>query len=71
MGSYTAGRDTLNLSQMASTQMACIDKNYVPQKYVEALTKVTHYQVYNISLAMVAARMAARIREASISLPSR
>lgn len=52
MGSYTAGRDTLNLSQMASTQMACIDKNYVPQKYVEALAKVTHYQVYNKTLKL-------------------
>ena len=52
MGSYNAGRDTLSLSQMASTRMACLDKNYVPEKYVEALNKVTHYQVYNKTLKL-------------------
>ncbi|WP_297423781.1 META domain-containing protein [uncultured Acinetobacter sp.] len=52
MGGYTAGRETLSLSQLASTQMACMDKNYVPQKYVEALGKVTHYVVYNKTLKL-------------------
>lgn len=53
MGSYTAGRDTLNFSQMAGTRMACQDKTYVPEKYLEALNKVTHYQVYNKTLKLL------------------
>lgn len=53
MGSYSAGRDTLNLSQIATTRMACMDKTYVPEKYVEALNKVTHYQVYNKTLKLL------------------
>lgn len=52
MGSYSAGRDTLSLSQLATTRMACQDKTYVPEKYVEALNKVTHYQVYNKTLKL-------------------
>ena len=31
MGSYTAGKDTLNLSQMASTEMACLDNDGLDQ----------------------------------------
>ena len=53
MGAYSAGRDTLNLSQLAGTRMACMDKNYVPEKYLEALNKVTHYQVYNKTLKLL------------------
>lgn len=53
MGSYSAGRDTLALSQIATTRMACQDKTYVPEKYVEALNKVTHYQVYNKTLKLL------------------
>lgn len=53
MGSYTVSRDTLSLSQMASTRMACANKTYVPEKFNEALTKVTHYQVYGKTLKLL------------------
>jgi len=53
MGSYTAGKDTLNLSQMASTEMACLDIEGLDQKFKEALSKVTHYQVYGKTLKLM------------------
>src|SRR5690554_3055099 len=53
MGSYTAGKDTLNLSQMASTEMACLDNEGLDQKFKEALSKVTHYQVYGKTLKLM------------------
>ncbi|WP_180053363.1 META domain-containing protein [Acinetobacter sp. YH12236] len=53
MGSYTAGKDTLNLSQMASTEMACLDNAGLDQKFKEALSKVTHYQVYGKTLKLM------------------
>lgn len=53
MGSYTASKDTLNLSQMASTEMACLDIEGLDQKFKEALSKVTHYQVYGKTLKLM------------------
>lgn len=53
MGSYTAGKDTLNLSQMVSTEMACLDIEGLDQKFKEALSKVTHYQVYGKTLKLM------------------
>lgn len=53
MGSYTAGKDTLNLSQMASTEMACLDIEGLDQKFKEALSKVTHYQIYGKTLKLM------------------
>ena len=53
MGSYTAGKDTLNLSQMASTEMACLDIEGLDQKFKEVLSKVTHYQVYGKTLKLM------------------
>ena len=54
MGSYTAGRDTLNLSQLASTRMACpANKDLASQKFNENLAKVTHYQVYGKTLKLL------------------
>ena len=51
--SYTAGKDTLNLSQMVSTEMACLDNAGLDQKFKEALSKVTHYQVYGKTLKLM------------------
>ena len=53
MGSYTAGKDTLNLSQMATTRMACMNNGQLDQKFNEALSKVTHYQVYGKTLKLL------------------
>lgn len=52
-GSYSAGRDTLNLTQMAGTKMACANKNYVPEKFNQALSQVTHYTVYGNTLKLL------------------
>ena len=53
MGSYTVGRDTLTLSQLATTRMACINNSAVPQQFQEALAKVTHYQVFGKTLKLL------------------
>lgn len=53
MGSYTAGKDTLTLSQMATTRMACMNNNQLDQKINEALAKVTHYQVFAKTLKLL------------------
>ena len=53
MGSYTVGRDTLTLSQLATTRMACINNSAVPQEFQEALAKVTHYQVFGKTLKLL------------------
>ena len=52
-GSYVAGRDTLQLGQLATTQMACLNNNNLDQKFHEALNKVTHYQVYGKTLKLL------------------
>ena len=51
--SYTAGRDTLQLGQLATTRMACLNNNNLDQKFHEALNKVTHYQVYGKTLKLL------------------
>ncbi|WP_407307203.1 META domain-containing protein [Acinetobacter sp.] len=53
MGSYEAGRDTLVLSPMAGTKMACLDDNNVSQQFNEALTKVANYQVFGKTLKLL------------------
>src|SRR5690606_28765634 len=53
MGSYTAGKDTLNLSQMATTRTACMHNDQLDQKFNEALAKVTHYQVFGKTLKLL------------------
>lgn len=53
MGSYSVGRDTLTLSQLASTQMACLNTTFIPAKFNQALGQVTHYQVYNKTLKLL------------------
>lgn len=52
-GSYVAGRDTLQLGQLATTRMACLSNNNLDQKFHEALNKVTHYQVYGKTLKLL------------------
>lgn len=53
MGIYEAGRDTLTLSQMAGTKMACLERNNVSQQFNEALTKVANYQVFGKTLKLL------------------
>lgn len=52
-GSYVAGRDTLQLGQLTTTRMACLNNNNLDQKLHEALNKVTHYQVYGKTLKLL------------------
>ena len=52
MGTYQATADTLVLSQMASTQMACIDSS-IPNQFNSALANVTNYQVYGKTLKLL------------------
>ncbi|WP_374665521.1 META domain-containing protein [Acinetobacter sp.] len=52
-GAYAAGNDTLNMSQLASTRMACLNNGDLAQKYNEALSKVTHYQVFGKTLKLM------------------
>ncbi len=53
MGSYIVGRDTLTLSQLATTRMACTNNSTVPQQFQEAVAKVTHYQVFGKTLKLL------------------
>src|SRR5690554_1113552 len=53
MGRYSASKDTLTLSQMAGTKMACMNNDNLDQKFNEALTKVTHYQIYGQTLKLM------------------
>ncbi|MGE8559496.1 MAG: META domain-containing protein [Acinetobacter sp.] len=53
MGSYAAGRDTLILSQMASTKMACLDQSNIAPQFNEALSKVANYQVFGKTLKLL------------------
>lgn len=53
MGAYQAKDDKLEFSQLASTKMACIDDNGVPQQFSEALSKVKRYQVFNKTLKLL------------------
>ena len=52
MGTYQATGNTLVLSQMASTKMACIDST-IPNQFNAALANVTNYQVYNNTLKLM------------------
>lgn len=53
MGSYTAGKDTLRLDQLAHTQMACLNNQALEQKFNAALAKVSHYQVFGKTLKLL------------------
>lgn len=53
MGTYQTKNDKLEFAQLASTKMACIDDNGVPQQFSEALSKVKRYQVFNKTLKLL------------------
>lgn len=53
MGTYVAAKDTLQLSQLGSTRMACLNNGNVDRLYNEALSKVTHYQVFGKTLKLL------------------
>lgn len=53
MGSYTTHKDALSLGQMASTKMLCLDSKVNSAEFTEALSKVSHYQVYNNTLRLM------------------
>jgi heat shock protein HslJ len=53
IGSYEAGRDTLLLSQMAGTKMACLDNNNLSEQFNAALAKVANYQVFGKTLKLL------------------
>jgi copper homeostasis protein (lipoprotein) len=53
MGTYVAGRDTLVLSQMASTKMACFNGHPASQTFKEALPQVANYQVFGKTLKLL------------------
>lgn len=53
MGGYTAGKDTLTFDQLASTRMACLNNDNLDQKFNDALSKVTNYQVFGRTLKLL------------------
>lgn len=53
MGSYEAGRDTLVLSPLASTKMACVNNSHTAQQFNEAMAKVANYQVFSQTLKLL------------------
>lgn len=53
MGSYSVKRDTLQLSQMASTRMACMNNNNIDRDFNDALAKVTHYKTIGKNLQLL------------------
>ena len=68
MGTYQATGDTLVLSQMASTKMACIDST-IPNQFNAALANVTNYQVYNNTLKLMDRHGNLLIEFASVKQP--
>lgn len=53
MGAYQTQNDKLEFAQLASTKMACIDDNGVPQQFAEAMSKVKRYQIFNKTLKLL------------------
>lgn len=53
VGAYAAGRDTLQLSQMAGTRMACVNNGGIDSEFNQAIAKVTHYQAYGKTLKLL------------------
>lgn len=53
MGSYSVNRDTLQLSQMAGTRMACLNNNNIDRDFNDALAKVTHYKTIGKTLQLL------------------
>ena len=53
MGGYSIVKDQLTFTQLAGTQMACINNDGLDQRFNAALDKVTHYQVYAKTLKLL------------------
>lgn len=53
MGTYTVKKDQLEFGELMGTQMACLEGNNLDAEFNEALSKVTHFQVYNKSLKLL------------------
>lgn len=53
VGAYNAGQDTLQLSQIASTRMACLNNGNIDSEFNQAIAKVTHYQTYGKTLKLL------------------
>lgn len=45
MGSYQADHTSIRLDQLSTTRMACLNNNNLDQKFNQALSQVTAYQV--------------------------
>ena len=62
-GPYDIGAGTISFGALASTKMACDDPVMaIEQGYLEALAKVTHYQVRNETELLLLAEDDSRIR---------
>lgn len=53
MGGYSIQKDKLSLTQLAATQMMCVNTAELASKYNEALGKVAGYQVYGKTLRLL------------------
>lgn len=53
MGGYSIQKDKLSLTQLAATQMMCVNTMELAGKYNAALSKVVAYQVYAKTLRLL------------------
>lgn len=53
MGAYSINKDKISLSQLAGTQMMCVNTMELADKYNTALAKVVAYQVYEKTLRLL------------------
>jgi len=53
MGGYSIEKDKLSLTQLAGTQMMCVNTMELAGKYNAALAKVAAYQVYGKTLRLL------------------
>lgn len=53
MGGYSIQKDKLSLTQLAATQMMCVNTMELASKYNAALSKVVAYQVYVKTLRLL------------------
>ncbi|KAA8734519.1 META domain-containing protein [Acinetobacter qingfengensis] len=56
MGAYQADQKNLNIGQVASTRMACLDNHQIDIAYQQALTQVKQYQVNHQELNLLDAQ---------------
>lgn len=52
-GGYVVKAQNIELSQMASTAMACLSTSDLPQKFGESLSQVKHYDASNSELKLM------------------